>query len=81
MKYKRYDQEAAYQAGEIAQSVQHLCIRVDYIAGQIEKLVAIEQELLEMQKEMFEDYKKVRERAHVKLQGDYVSAHDPDHEE
>lgn len=53
----------------------------DYIAEKLRDFVDMEREMLEMQKEMFEDYKKVKEQAHVKLQGDYVSAHDPDHEE
>lgn len=68
MNFASYGAETVYNLEELVKSVQHLCRRMD-------SLVEIEQELLGMQREMFEDYRKAKDRAHVKLQGDTEGNH------
>lgn len=82
MKYERYDQETAYQTGKAADHLYALCYKLDNLISKIDELIDLERSaaqrnamMLSMQEEMFEDYKKVKEQAHVKLQGDMEGNH------
>lgn len=84
--FDRYDQEAAYRLVLIERAMEHISSQLTDLLKKVGELVALEGEgawrnekMLEMQTEMFEDYKKAKDRAHVKLQGDMEGDHASTH--